>query len=319
MAQVSNISYTNTVQGSGTFGQNEALPSETDQKDGDNKAGNSVYGGDLNLSQDLIAQKQALAGKQAIKQIMDVFSGEQKVDDELEGRKDHVRELESEIKENQDMIRDIQDRKSALMEQYGVKADSEEESDLNLLKRRADMFSGKPGEPFSKEEWNRLQEIDANGRTDYLSQAMELYKQQNHFNSKIEDAKKSRAEDNAVIRGIHKARLKQHDMVDAEKAAQTILEDAGKEVVGMMMDQAVETQDQKMDDIQKEAEERKEDQQETEEKTGKTDQTKVEHSTSAAVKTDVQKDILQAKADQMVAEKKITEEDIKGIVCDQSI
>jgi hypothetical protein len=37
------------------------------------------------------------------------------------------------------------------------------------------------------------------------------------------------------------------------------------------------------------------------------------------VNKDVQQEILQAKADQMVAEKKMTKEDIKGIACDEKV
>ena len=335
MTQIS-TNYQNNIQRNNSSVQGNDNQKEDTKKDaqGNNVSGDSVYGGSLNLAQDAIAEKKAQAGKQALKRIMDQFSGENKVDQEITSRKDHLQELDGELKENQAQVRDITNQKSDLMQEYEVDPESQEQQDLGLLEKRQDIQNGRSQEHLTEDESARLKEIDAVGVTEYQGRILELDDQQDAFEDKIDDANKSRAEDIGVLKGIHKSRLKQHDMVDAGKDAQAILDNASQEVTGMLIEQAVDTQDQKLDDIEEAAKKKKEEQEKQEEtKTQNTQKAQntqnansADNNTSdtastvqATVSKENQQDILQAKADQMVAEKKMTQEDIKGIVCDEII
>lgn len=323
---------------------------------GNNVSGDSVYGGSLNLDQDIIGEKKAQAGKQALKRIMDQFSGENKVDQELASRESHIQDMENEMLDNQGQVRDIESAKSDLMQEYKVDPDSQEQQDLGLLEKRQDILKGRSRQTLTDEETARLKEIDAaGGPNEYQSRELELDDREAAFKDRIADADKNRAEDTGVVKGIHKARLKLHEMVNADKDAQQILDNASKEITGMLMKQAVDTQDKQMDDIKEAAKKKKEEKEKQDEtktqntqntnntnntnntqntsNTQNTNNTQNANSTNATnhavsdtatakqvtVNKDVQQEILQAKADQMIAEKKMTQEDIKGIACDEKV
>lgn len=331
------------VKGSNAQKTNEKKDAKKDQK-GNDVSGESVYGGSLNLEQDAIADKKAKAGKQALKRIMDQFTGENKVDSELAKRADHIQEMESDIAENQGQVRDIENAKSDLMQEYKVDPESQEQQDVELLEKRQDIEKGRYHGKLTEEESTRLEAIDAaGGPTEYQSRVLELDDRQSAFQDRIDNAEKNRAEDNGVIKGIHKARLEVHDMVDASKDAQQILENASKEIAGMLINQAVDEQDKQMDDIKDAAKKKKEEKEKQDEtktqnsqNTNNTNNTQntqnstgtdsTNHATSdtantkqATVNKDVQQEILQAKADQLVAEKKMTQEDVKGLACDEKV
>ena len=66
---------------------------------------------------------------------MDTFSGEHAVDEEMDERRAHIKEIDSEIKDYQSEIRDLQDKEAELKERYQVADGSQEEADLELLKK----------------------------------------------------------------------------------------------------------------------------------------------------------------------------------------
>ena len=110
---------------------------KSDDKKQDNKNdSNVIKGAGLNLNQtDLIGQKMANAQKEALKKIMDTFSGEHAVDEEMDERRAHIKEIDSEIKDYQSEIRDLQNKEAELKGRYQVADGSQEEADLDLLKK----------------------------------------------------------------------------------------------------------------------------------------------------------------------------------------
>lgn len=322
------------VQGKDNQKTNTTKDTKKDAK-GNNVSGESVYGGSLNLAQDAVAEKKAQAGKMALKRIMDQFSGEDKVDREITKRAEHIQEMESDIAENQGQVRDIENAKSDLMQEYKVDPEGQEQQDVELLEKRQDIVKGRYRGKLTEQETARLGEIDAaGGPTEYQSRVLELDDRQAAFQDRIDSAENSRAEDNGVLKGIHKARLRLHEMVDASKDAQEILDNASKEIAGMLISQAVDEQDKQMDDIKDAAKKKKEEKEKQEEiktqnkqntqdtqntDTGNHTQTNDSGVKQAAANKDVQQEILQAKADQMVAEKKMTQEDVKGLACDEKV
>lgn len=266
------------------------------------KENGTIFGGNLNLNQDPVGERAAKAQKDALKEIMDTFSGEHKVDVEMQRKRDHIAELETDIKENLTEISDLQGRSAALKEAYGIEDDSEEEAELNLLKRDAE-------NPFllTVEEQEQAAAIKKRGLTDYQEQALGYYKQELFFEGQNKEARRQQKEDNAYLKGVHKARLKRHDMIDAQKAAQDILEEASAEIKGMLVDEAVDHIDEKLEESEEKAEQNKDN-----------NKDKPADKQSESMK-DMQSAILKGEADKRVAEHKMTRDDTKGLACDKQI
>lgn len=268
----------------------------TDESKKSEKQGNTIYAGSLNLLDDPIGEKQAKAQRDALKEIMDTFSGEHSIDLQMREKRAHIKELDEDIAENQKDIRELQGYGAALKEQYGVTDDSEEEAELELLKKQARFAMGDVSQQLNEEELKKLQDIYANGLSEYQEQALGFYNRELSLESENEAMQKEQKEDTAFIKGVHKERLKRHDMIDSQKVAQDILEQASKEIVGMLVQEAVDHIDETLEENEKKEEDK--------------DKTKEE---------DVQSDILKGEADKRVAEQKITREDIKGLAYDEQV
>lgn len=268
----------------------------TDESKKSEKQGNTIYAGSLNLLDDPIGEKQAKAQRDALKEIMDTFSGEHSIDLQMREKRAHIKELDEDIAENQKDIRELQGYGAALKEQYGVTDDSEEEAELELLKKQARFSMGDVSQQLNEEELKKLQDIYANGLSEYQEQALGFYNRELSLESENEAMQKEQKEDTAFIKGVHKERIKRHDMIDSQKVAQDILEQASKEIVGMLVQEAVDHIDETLEENEKKEEDK--------------DKTKEE---------DVQSDILKGEADKRVAEQKITREDIKGLAYDEQV
>lgn len=268
----------------------------TDESKKSEKQGNTIYAGSLNLLDDPIGEKQAKAQRDALKEIMDTFSGEHSIDLQMREKRAHIKELDEDIAENQKDIRELQGYGAALKEQYGVTDDSEEEAELELLKKQARFAMGDVSQQLNEEELKKLQDIYANGLSEYQEQALGFYNRELSLESENEAMQKEQKEDTAFIKGVHKERIKRHDMIDSQKVAQDILEQASKEIVGMLVQEAVDHIDETLEENEKKEEDK--------------DKTKEE---------DVQSDILKGEADKRVAEQKITREDIKGLAYDEQV
>ncbi len=116
---------------------------------------------------------------------------------------------------------------------------------------------------MSDEDLKRARELDAQGYaggyTEYQQRALGVSKGIGGYKEDIKNAQKAIIEENAAIREMTIERLKHHPMVDAVKEADDILENASKEIVGMLTDEEFE------EEIE-EAEENKEEKKEEEEK-----------------------------------------------------
>ena len=272
----------------------------TDQK--------TVYGGSLNLLNDAAGEKQAKAEKDALKTLLDTFSNEHVDDVEIANRKEHIAALDADIKENQETVRELEAARADLSTEYMVEPDSQEAKELELLQKEVDAGQPNPKTRLSMEEKEQLAQLHERGLTEYQERSIELYKQQSFFSGQIDEAKSAQAEDTGMIHGIHKARLKQHDMVDSQKAAQQILEDASEEIVTTVVGEAVDEIDDKLEENEQKAEDKKNEQNQSSSNTDNTTNGNLQ---------DVQSDILKKQADRSIANHKLTREDVLGIAVDE--
>lgn len=228
-------------------------------------SGNRIYAGNLNITSDPIAQKRKEAQEKAMKVVKDAWENDRLVDENIEKRRAHIEEMRTLEEEAGKQLDEIESKKSSLAEKYGVIEDSDEYRDLQLLEKRQNSMAGMD-ESLTDDELERLEEIDKKPLTEYQQRSLELNAQALEAKKNMKDAKKQAMDDIANIQNIKMERLKSHPMVDANKSAEAILEAANKEIIGMLVDEAKDSIDEKMEENEEKAEKSAEEKKEKEEK-----------------------------------------------------
>lgn len=248
--------------------QNSTITGEQDGRDK-----NRIFAGDLKIQESSVEQKRKEAQKRALKIVSDTWNSDREMDRIIQERRDNSLRLEKESLSTREYIKNLETQKSNLKEQYGIEADSIEQRDLELLEKRQDFQSGNSSEMLTKEEINRLKEIDKKPLTEYQKRALEYNDQLNKYRRDLKNMKAEMQDDYADIRSIKQERLKDDPMVDAQKEAEDVLKSASKEIIGMLVDEAKETIDKKLEEeevksekIAEEKEKKKEQQEEIQEK-----------------------------------------------------
>ncbi|MDE7313055.1 MAG: hypothetical protein K2N87_15760 [Eubacterium sp.] len=296
----------------------------------------------LSGSFDPIEQKRAMVRKQAFKVVGDTFASDRKLDGEFTEREDKMAHYKNVIGESQKRIREFNEMKEQLREEYGVDSDSQEQEDLELLERYQNKESRMS---MTMEEWDRVAEIEKNGLTDYQKRALDIDLYKEPFEEALKDAKKGYLEENATLRAMTLERLKKDPMVEASKEADQILKDGSKEIIGMLQEEAIDHIDEKFEEEIEEAEERKEEEKQEQEKLEEAkerreelealtnpEKAEKEHSresesdvlsadplTESILKMDGIKSDVQKEVSEMMTKMKLVAEDLKGIKVDQLI
>lgn len=229
------------------------------------QSGSRIYAGNLNITSDPVAQKRKEAQEKAIKVVKDAWENDRLVDENIEKRRLHIEEMRALEEEAGKHLDELEETKSWLTEKYGVLEDSDEYRDLQLLEKRQNYMAGM-SEALTEEELNRLKEIDEKPLTEYQQRSLELNAQALEDKKIMKNAKKQAMDDIANIQSIKMERLKTHGMVDAQKSSDAILAEANKEVIGMLIDEAKDSIDEKMEENEEKAEESAEAKKEKEEK-----------------------------------------------------
>lgn len=217
------------------------------------KSSTNILASELNVNQqDSIAMKQINAHKKAMKGIIDQFSGDKKIDDNMTARRQHMNELDDQISENQAKVNQIEDSKQKIKDAFGVTDDSEEQKDLELLEKEQE--SMRPGSTvvLTQEEQKKLKSMGP--QTEYQTAILSYDSMESEWNDQISAAKKEKINENETIKAINKELLKSHPMVDAQEEAEDIIKEAASEVIGMLIDEAKDHIDDKMDEEAKKAE-----------------------------------------------------------------
>lgn len=266
----------------------------------------SVYGGRLNLNQDKIMMKKVMAHKKALKTVLDTYMNDKEIDDNIESRKQRISELQEECKEYNEELKSIADKKQQLREKYGITDDQ-----------------------------NKEKSVDPELFAEYQTLVSEYDKRAGVLQKKLDDSNYLISAESNVISGIEKERLKTHAMVDAKEKASDILEEAGKEIIGMIID---DTKDQIDEDIkekrekaEKEAKEKEEEELRLEELKAEKEEKKEKNNDSPLdnliniqllneiTKADLAKSKLQTEIKTMLNTQVVLDEDIKGIKVDKQL
>lgn len=265
----------------------------------------SYFAGDLGLQGDMVALRKQRAQKKAYKMIGDVWNGDRKVDQNILDIKSKISKLHAEEEENLKYIAEGDAKKEALRQQYGVAPDSQEQKDLELieksrdamyhpsevhltkeetdrlekingrkpasedlelLKKRADSERPGSGIRLTEEEEAQLAELDGIPLTEYQERCLQIDSHQRTYESRNDQIRQEIMGYNGAIRATRLERLKYHEMVNAQKKADKVMEEAGKEIVGMLVDEAKDHVDEELEETRQEAKEKAEEKEEQEEK-----------------------------------------------------
>lgn len=285
-----------------------------DKKDTDSEI---IFAGNLKLGDDPVGETRAKAERDALKVIMDTFSGEHKVDEEVKQKAEHIKKLDGDIKEQQSDIRELRNMQDELKAEYRVADDSEEAQDLELLKREARTRDSRLKEPaLTMDEQERLSAIHEKGLTEYQERVMGLYRNEVFDQGEIEDMRDEQKQDDAYRRDVRESRWKRHDMIDSQKEAEEILAAASSEIKGLLVNEAMDHIDEKLEEEVEKAEEKKD--KETEKQPGTDDKTNQAEKQSKKLK-DMQSTILRGEANKRVAEHKMAKADVLGLAYDKEV
>ena len=250
----------------------------------------TVFAGNLNHEttfQDRVAEKKAQAQQKAMKIVGDVFANDKAIDDDMDNRREHVKQL------GQEHISLVEEKKNI-------------ESQMEELDKA--MEAG----DVTQEEYVKM-------RDDLLEAGRECER-------KIGENESAAAQENAVIRGTRMERLKKSPMVKAQKQAEEVLQAARDEIIGMAMEEGKDHIDKEAEEREKKAEEIKEEKEKKEELIEKQkekreeeesllEELKPEDMASLIDKgSDVQKEL-----QEILRKMKLIEEDLKGAAVDQTL
>ena len=282
-----------------------------------------------NLNQDLfenkLLEKKREAREKAMKVVGDAFEGDKQIDNDLQERRDKIAALEQENQKLQNQINEISERQDALMEQYGITEDSQEQKDLELLRKKDKWLSGK-GEALTKEEFEQVEKLESEGLTEYQKRQREWDAEKKHFQKDIDKNKEEILLENAIIRGTKLERLKNAPMVKAQKEADAILDASSKEIIDMIMEGAKDTVEEKSKEEQEKAEKLEEKLEEQEafiekqkEKREEAEELLEHMPMEEMIQMGQIKDEIKQEIKKIVSEMKLVAEDIKGAVIDKNI
>lgn len=304
-------------------GQTSASASKMEKEGQDKKS--TVFAGDLNMNQNAtlqerMEQRKAQAQKQAMKIVGDVFAADKSMDDEMEGIRNHVRELQQERLECQRELDWYNGEQERLKEVYGVTDDSEEQKELELLRRCEDGSA-------TMEEREQAEAIKQRGLTEYQSRQLELDEAKAPYQEKIDENDKLIEQDNKTLEAMRKERLKKDPMVNAQKQAEKILDAARDEIVGMIMeegkdhiDEEAEGREEKAEKVKEEKEKKEEFIEKQKEKRKEEEEELLENMPVTEMLTlDKQKTDTKQELQEILNKMKLVAEDIKGAAVDETL
>jgi len=268
--QVQNKSITVYSQGVPESGLQDRLNPRGKEKNQQNK---TVFAGDVLGSaslQDRIGKRREMAQKRALKIVNDAWDADRILDDEINVRRERIRELREENEGTLENLKEVNRMERELREQFGVEINSEEQKELELMKRRwnCDFHP-------TEEDQERLARIDKKEKTEYQRRALEIHRTASYYRGMISSNNARILKDDMVIHKIRQEKLKHHNMTDAQENAEDVMESVTDEVVNLVVEDAKEKIDQEKEDREEQAgeiEEKREEQEEIREKRDERDE-----------------------------------------------
>lgn len=246
---------------------------EKGQREG-NKS--TIFAGDLGVGPDKIQIKRQQAQKQAMKIVGDTFAAERELDQSVAGMEERLKVLQDETAGCHEELKRIGNTRNELMEHYGVTEDSEEQADLELLRKEREANKPASGVTLDYEETKRLEKIHEKGITGYQTDMLELDEQQEVYEKNLSDGEAKIKSIRTTLSDTKIDRLKSNPMLEAQKQADEIMEAANKEIYGELVNEGKKHIEEKMEEEKEQAEKRAEEKEEQEEKEEAAEERKAE-------------------------------------------
>ena len=284
--------------------------------------GGAIFAGNLNrnLFADKIEQRKKQAQEQAMKVVKDVWEGDKALDEDLAKRRERIDALKKEMHYAQTQMSDIDEQCKQLQKEYGVAPDSQEQKDLELLRRKNN------GGRLTKEELEYTAGLEAEGLTEYQQRQLELDRERKIHQETYEECFKNIKVEIATISATRLERLKHSPMVNAQKQAEDIMAAASDEILGMLVEEGKAHIDEEKEKRQKQAEGLEEQKEEQEafieaqkEKRQEQEELIEEMPVEEMLILDQAQTDIQKEVQNIVDKMKLVAEDIKGAVVDQNV
>lgn len=278
-----------------------------------------------------IEQRQRRAKAQAKRLIQSAWQRDKKVTQDIQDKQDKIQEKTEQNLARSNQLQDIAAQRDSLRESYGMDADSQEQKDLELLEKYQNYKNGNFAEEFSKEEIERLKELQSIPMTQYQKESLALNGIANELKQEMSQNVNSIQQLTEAVRDDKNRQLGSQNMLNAQEAANEILEAANEEIMGMLLQEGKDHIDETMEEEKKKAEEAAEKKEEEEEKLEKAKQKRedmeeivegeldmVELGLAQKVQNDAdrQAKALQKQLHKIIQSNHLTEDDLKGIEID---
>ena len=291
-------------------------------------------GGSLYLTPDQdsrIEVRRNSAKKQAMKLVSDAWNRDEKSSQNIKNMQQERNDMLAKLNEWNSKLKDIDNQKQTLQVEYGIDPDSQEQKDLELLEKYQNNKNGSSFDSFSKEEIERLKELQKIPLTEYQKKQLELNASKGALDIEIQRGEKALVGMTAAITDATIEQLKSQDMLKAGDAAEAIMDAAGKEIVGMLIEEGKEQIDENQQEEKEKAEKLKEKWEEQEEMIEEakekseeqreilereTDAEKIELDSSIQKQSTNHMTKAQKHIQQLITDHKLMNEDIKGIDID---
>ena len=294
----------------------------------------SISAGNLNNMTDRefnISQKRKSARKQAMKLISDAWDKDNKTAQNIKNMETEKADIAVQNSDLKSKLKHIDKSQKDLQELYGVAPESQEQKDLELLKKYQDNRNGVSNDKFSKEEVDRLKELQNEPLTEYQKKALMINSAKDAIRSQIDKNDLKAMNKTMSINSAKIEQLKSQDMLKASDAADSIIDAAEEDIFGMLVNEGKQNIDDNMKEQQEEAkkaEEEKEKKQEQIDEAKKKRQEekeileneqqadKLELDTSIKNQTVDHLSEAQQQVEQIMKKNNLINEDIKGIEID---
>ncbi|MDE6314457.1 MAG: hypothetical protein K2M46_12750 [Lachnospiraceae bacterium] len=188
--------------------------------------------------------------KQALKIRLNQMASDVEYSEQIKEHLEKRTEYEHQTVENQAEVKKNQELKAAAMEQYQVSANSKEEK---LAQEIAGLRMKKnAGQKLTKEEEERLAKTD--DLTDYQKSAIQYMEAIDEYGKRANRSRQMASAHQQAAEDMKLELLKVHPMVDANKEAKAIVDDALREEQLGLIDEAKEKYDEKMEEQKEQGE-----------------------------------------------------------------
>lgn len=229
----------------------------------------TINASELNLkpyNDNQIDAKRLRARKQAMKLISDAWKSSDMRDKNIEDMKlDKLNKLD-EITALKNKVSDLENEKEAYRADYGVDMNSQEQKDLELLEKYQNNRYGSAEDTFSKEELDRLKELQNTPLTEYQEKVLKLNSSQIHFKDEIGQKELKIACTTASIALAEIDRDKSQEMLKAQDSADQIIGAVEGEVKNLLVNEGKDNIDNKVEENKEKADEAEKKQEEQQEK-----------------------------------------------------